>query len=258
MPQSSCDLYCEGRSCQRELVANEGNVLPVSWTEETLSVDGTPRTWLLVEPAGAAKLAPAVVFLHGLDDPTISNQSRSQYRFIAAKALSLGFIAAFPRGSIGALPGQPGSLGWGPAAEEVNARFIHQLADVLVRDYHADPTRLILAGFSNGAFFAAKELLRETPFTAFFLSAGGEPPGGEPIICPITTRRPRVYVEIGLEDAYQLAPVHCLLEHLRSSGWVEGETLRSVEHPGGHMFYAGDFDDVWTFLTRRQRGSSPR
>jgi poly(3-hydroxybutyrate) depolymerase len=217
----------------------------VIWTKQTLFVDGMPRRWLFVKPTGAGRLVPAVVFLHGLDDLNISDQTRGQYQCIAANARKLGFIAALPRGSVGALPAQPASVGWGPVAEDENVRFIRQLAGTLVHDHDADPARLILAGFSNGAFLAAKELLRDTPFTAFFLSAGGEPAA-----CAISGRRPQAYIEIGTEDAHQLPLVRRLLEHLRSSGWIEGQTLQTVEHPGGHMLYATDFANIWSFLTR--------
>jgi|SRR6185369_658574 len=218
----------------------------MSLTEQFLQVRGIARAWLLVEPNGNARPAPAVVFLHGLDDPSISEQTRRQYQFIAERARSLGFIAAFPRGLLGALPAQSASLGWVPVAEDENEDFICKLADVLVCDHNADATRLVLAGFSNGALLVAKVLLKATPFTSFFLSAGGEL---ELAACPKTHRRPPVYVQIGLEDPYHLTPVRRMLDRLRSFGWFDGQTLLTVEHPGGHAFYEGDFDKAWKFLT---------
>lgn len=220
----------------------------VSWLEQALDIDGMLRTWLLVEPAVRAAQAPALVFLHGLDDPAMSDQARGHYRIFAEHARALDFIAAFPRGSLGALPSQPGSLGWEPAGEDANRTFLHRLAEVLVRDLDADPARLVLAGFSNGAFFVAKELARgaETPFAAFLLSAGGAPTGGR-----VGPRRSRVHVEVGHQDTHQRDAVRELVEQLRSAGWLDGRDLRAVEHPGGHVLEVRDFEDVWRFLTSR-------
>lgn len=216
---------------------------PVHWITKTLTVGAERRTWFLALPIRGRGPRPALIFLHGLDQPAISAQAAGQYRFLSDHARALGFVAAFPRGSLGALPRFPALLGWGPAGEDANAAFVHRLADTLVRNYQADSSKIVLAGFSNGAFFAANELLRESPFRALFLSAGGSLPA-----TPALTSRPRVYVEAGLEDAFELSTVRTLVGDLERNGWSKGKDLRVAFHPGGHNLYAMDFDAIWSFL----------
>lgn len=215
------------------------------WSEQMLEVGGLERRWLLVRPETEAKVLPVLVFLHGLDEETISKQTADQYTFLAQQARSLGFIAAYPRGLRGALPAQAGSLGWQPVGEDANRRFLLRLIEVLVSKHGADRARIVLGGFSNGAFFVAKELLceRDTPFSAFFVSAGGNAAAE----CTPHRRVP-VYVEIGLNDTYQLAGARAFTAKLEQFGWLPGRDILVVEHPGGHAFYGQRFDDIWRFL----------
>jgi polyhydroxybutyrate depolymerase len=106
-------------------------------------------------PAGRAR-APAVIVLHGA---LVSAESTASWYGFGEAARRRGFAAVFPRGA-NLLWNDGRNAAWGSGADDV--AFLRRLAQRLVAAGTADPTRLYLAGVSNGGMMALR-LLCEAP-----------------------------------------------------------------------------------------------
>jgi polyhydroxybutyrate depolymerase len=122
--------------------------------ERTVNVDGVTRTYRIHEPAGLADHAPLVVVLHGGGGN--GAQVEQQTRFTAT-ADQHGFVVAYPDGT-----GRTRLKTWnagtccGYARDQRvdDVRFIHAMLDAIAAEFHVDPTRTYVTGFSNGAMMA--------------------------------------------------------------------------------------------------------
>lgn len=87
-------------------------------------------------------LTPAVVAFHGRpgSPDTIRRESG-----LEALADEMGFLAVFPRGE---------SQRWEPEASGPDIEYVEALIDDLVDSWGADPDRIYVTGFSNGADMA--------------------------------------------------------------------------------------------------------
>lgn len=194
----------------------------------------------------ATKLGGALVFLHGLDSSDGSPQFRSQRARMVDAARKLGLLVVFPRGWQGALREQPTLTGWYPGYAREGDEALDALRTWL-HEFHQVPSdRVAVAGFSNGAFLAARRLQANPEgFSGFYLLAGGE-------IIQTAPKSPgvsRVVMEIGDADTFQRPKALDLAEHLRAAGY-ESETLRVVRHAGGHEMLGVDLLDNLRFILR--------
>jgi polyhydroxybutyrate depolymerase len=123
--------------------------------EQSISINGVDRTYTLA--GSAAEGVPLLVVLHGAG---LSGRGAAAYTGMTAIAKANGFLVAYPDGTLAA--DIPGELSWNtgeccgaPARNGVNdVAFITALIDELGRTYAIDPTRVYLAGFSNGGMLS--------------------------------------------------------------------------------------------------------
>jgi len=222
--------------------------LPPPGTIRTLVSDGDTREYYLFVPPElpSSQRVPLVFMLQGFDtleEP--SGTTRSLYWNIAAAARRHAFIAVFPRGMKGSFPDEPGVLAWCPEYFIKNRSYIIRLVDEMKRQFAIDPDRIILAGFSNGAYFASVELTTrpDTPFTGFWLDAGGYPYAFNPHV-----KRHPVFITRGALDIYNASYTLELSEFLASHGWQAGSNLFSETHEWAHVFNEAATDRAIDFL----------
>jgi len=222
--------------------------LPPPGVLETLDVNGETRSYYLFEPEErpASGPVPLVFMLQGFDSPgDPSAATRDLYWQIAVAARRHGFIAVFPRGRPGSYPDVPGVRAWCPAGWLENRTFLLRLLDALKRRYPIDPDRIILAGFSNGAYFASVEVTArpDSPFTGFWLDGGGYP-------YAFDTRIPRrpVFLTWGLRDKYNASYSSELFWFLADNGWTPGGSMHVETHEWAHVFNADAVDRALAFL----------
>lgn len=191
-----------------------------------------------------AKAGGALVFLHGLDSSEGSPQFRSQRARLVDAARQLGLLVVFPRGWQGALREQPNLEGWYPGYVREGDEALDAIRKWL-HEFHGVPlNHVALAGFSNGAFLAARRLQSNPEsFSGFYLLAGGD----------VTQKMPsspgvaRVVMEIGDADTFQRPKALALADHLRVAGY-QSETIRVVRHAGGHEMLGVDLVDNLRFI----------
>lgn len=234
--------------------------LPPPGTLETLDSDGDAREYYLFIPPGlpASQPVPLVVMLQGFDSPDApSGATRSLYRAIAAAARRHSFMAVFPRGMKGSFPDVPDVRAWCPEYFQKNRGFLVRLVSFLKRQHPIDARRVILAGFSNGAYFASTELTArpDTPFTGFWLDGGGYPYAFRPDV-----KRHPAFLTWGAHDIYNASNTIELAEFLAGHGWRPDTDLRSESHPWAHVFNDDAVDRAVDFLLnpRRERPEVPR
>jgi|GEM_PF-124880 len=120
-------------------------------SECTLTVDGRLRTCHIHLPPAkiSDKLLPMVIVLHGGQMTGIEMEKLTG---MSDAADQNGFIAAYPD-AIGLYKGK---LYWndGRVPEVNDTAFISALIDEAVRRFHADPERVYVTGYSNGASMA--------------------------------------------------------------------------------------------------------
>lgn len=215
---------------------------------KTIVSDGVEREYYLFVPdeLPASRPVPLVFMLQGFDSPEApSDATRSLYWQIADAARLHRFIAVFPRGTTGSYPDVPDVRAWCPERFHENRAFLVRLVAELRRWYPVDATRIILAGFSNGAYFASTELTvrPDTPFTGFWLDGGGYPYGFRPDV-----KRLPVFLSWGERDIYNASYTKDLEAFLLGHGWRRGENLLSESHPWAHVFNDAAVGTALAFL----------
>ncbi len=138
---------------------------PVTITNETLTVAGQARNYLLAVPKtyDAAKTYPLVVVFHG--QPGNGVGMHEYYPF--EKASGDEAILAYPDGI-----GSQWNL-FDPPAGNTDMRFVSDLVAALKAKYSVD--RVFADGWSNGAFFLNQIGCRLGLWTAMSSIAGGAP-----------------------------------------------------------------------------------
>ena len=139
-------------------------------TTVDFELEGIPRTAVVEHAASSAdqgslgqsaaqKLYPALILLHGANGSSERIERMSGMTDVAGPD---GFVVAYPQGT--ALGSRVPGFAWNagaccgtPAAEQrEDVAFIEALIEKLVADNSVDPTRIYLAGFSNGGMLAYK------------------------------------------------------------------------------------------------------
>jgi polyhydroxybutyrate depolymerase len=109
-----------------------------------VEVEVGERSYDIYAPPGSdlRPLAPAVLAFHGMpgSPDTISRESE-----LATLADEMGFLAVFPRGE---------DQRWEPEAGGRDVDYVEALIGDLVDSWGADPDRIYVTGFSNGADMA--------------------------------------------------------------------------------------------------------
>ncbi len=190
------------------------------------------RTATCIGPADATRFA---VYLHGVDEVSISDQEIHNRQSLDAIAKSLSLRIALPRASM-PCPNQPASLCWGWAFD---AHELDGAADAVTRAAgacfgRAKPFGLI--GFSNGGYLLTK-LLRtctlhaKLPDAAWVLTVGSTMLQG-----PLESQPDdlsacgRLVMVSGTRDTYNFDPADHLLHALRD----KRADVRGVRFDGPH------------------------
>jgi polyhydroxybutyrate depolymerase len=132
----------------------------------TLHYDGVDRQALLTLPKSAlltkgqaAPKPPLLIFLHGAGGSATQAMRQTG---LAERAAAAGFMAVFPEG-VGPEGGQTWNAwmccGYARDQRVDDVGFLSALISRLCADYGANPKRIYLAGFSNGAMLASRFVL---------------------------------------------------------------------------------------------------
>jgi polyhydroxybutyrate depolymerase len=118
--------------------------------KQTISVNGTPRWYLISTPPDQRSSDPAALVLdfHGLDEGAALEATTSQF---GPFGQAHGFIAAFPEGT-----GNP--LSWDTATtapSNPDLQFVSDLLDNIEATQCVDETRIYATGLSDGAFMTS-------------------------------------------------------------------------------------------------------
>jgi len=146
----------------------------------SLQLDGAERRAVLILPKSpalkkgqAAPRLPLLIFLHGAGGS--ASQAMRQTN-LAGRAAAAGFLTVFPEG-LGPAEGQTWNAwmccGYARDQRVDDIGFLSALIDRLQRDHHADPRRIYLAGFSNGAMLASRFALERPGVAAALAVVGG-------------------------------------------------------------------------------------
>jgi polyhydroxybutyrate depolymerase len=125
----------------------------------TLTVDGRQRTYRVHVPASVAGRTglPVVVVLHGGGG---SGEIIERQTHLSAVADRAGFVAVYPDGTAAVsdrilLTWNAGTCcGYARDHGVDDVKFIGALLDALAGQFHTDPARVYVTGFSNGAMMA--------------------------------------------------------------------------------------------------------
>lgn len=238
------------------VAAGCGKPMPAGTTTQTVTVNGTQRSYLQIIPAGLTGNAPVPVIMgfHGGNDTA---QNANAYMGITSNVAAL-YI--YPQAG----PFADAWAGWDVAPTGKDFPFIDAMLVQLKSNYCVDPARVFATGKSNGAFFVNSLLcLRPGSFKAAASVAGGGPQyncsqprafwgvhGTADTAVPISTgRQSRAYWLAANQyhnaPPVAISPAPCV---------TYPGTINSVvwcEHGGGHIWpsWAGAAIRNW-FLSR--------
>jgi polyhydroxybutyrate depolymerase len=143
---------------------------------------GLPRRALIVSPGPGAKdrKTPAIVFLHGAGG---SPEQAMRQTGLAQMAARAGFLAVFPEGLGRQDPGGSTWNAWmccGFARDQEidDVGFLAALIGRLTSGHGADPRRIYVAGFSNGAMLASRLAMERPGLLAAIAVVAGSLPCG--------------------------------------------------------------------------------
>jgi predicted esterase len=177
-----------------------------------------------------------VVFLHGVIKPN-SGWQHAQQRAVARAAERYQFFVLMPRGRRGVGPkGMEDWWTWPTAVkhqERVESDLLSEWGAarwLLERRTNTRFSRVLVFGFSNGAYYASQLALRDA-FSAdgYALFAGGS---GAPWLekrGSRATRHPPIFLGFGSRDRTARDDGRKLTRALKRLGWPH----RSIERPGG-------------------------
>lgn len=210
------------------------------------SVPGSLRYHLSLPPGGS-RGAPLILFLHG------TGGVRAVWNRWATVAQSRGYIVCMPVASgNGAGDPKSGNRGNDSARRwaEADIAKLCKLSQKLVQSLGADPSRVYLFGYSNGAFFAQETGLRNPQLFSAVVSIGGGcnvfqfPPGAADV---------GVYMIHGTADrAVPVEVARKSVQRLKNAG-ISHIVLK--EYPDrGHELFEDDMPAVFTWLETRNSG----
>jgi polyhydroxybutyrate depolymerase len=137
--------------------------LPVGQSTQTITIDGTLRTYRVYRPAGLPSPAALVVMLHG--GFGTGSQAERSYGW-DQQADRAHFLVAYPDGLNRAWNAGGGCCGK-PAADGVNdVAFITGMVAAIGHRLRLDPRRLYVTGISNGGIMAYRLACDTSVFAA--------------------------------------------------------------------------------------------
>lgn len=191
-----------------------------------------------------------VIFFHGLVGEGSSWQWEQQ-RLMARTAAAYGFSALMPRGRLGIGPGRdPGVRAWpnsAQAQQAVEPEVLDELSQTrrAVELQRGSFDKVLVFGFSNGAYYAASLALRgKLAVDGYGVFAGGSGNRYDGLLAGQAKRRVPIFVGYGARD-----PDHTrqkqLLALLRRQGWPHRGKGANV----GHTVTDGQIRAALSFLS---------
>ncbi len=193
-----------------------------------------------------------VIFLHSLVGAAPEAAWPQQLR-MAQNAEQYGFSALIPRGRPGLGPGRdPHVLAW-PTAQDLQEKFEHELltewrqARTAIANKSKRWDRVLLFGFSNGAYYASNLAFREAvDVDGVAVFAGGSGSKYQRLLAARAERRVPMFVGFGSED-----PDHprqeAMIKMLRQLHWPH----RSLKSHAGHTVTDAQIRGALAFLGHR-------
>jgi predicted esterase len=188
-------------------------------------------------PASQAQGSPRVlvIFLHGLVGEG-STWQWEQQRLMARTAQAYGFSALMPRGRLGIGPGGDSAVRAWPnsrkAQAEAEPEVLSEIGEArrAVELQRGKFDKVLVFGFSNGAYYAASLALRgKLEVDGYGVFAGGSGNRYDAILAAGARRRVPVFVGYGTRD-----PDHRrqkdLVALLRKQGWPHRAKAAKVGH----------------------------
>ncbi|HWB65455.1 MAG TPA: PHB depolymerase family esterase [Mycobacteriales bacterium] len=154
---------------QPRSAAASTSTLPVGRSTQPIRVGGQVRTLHTYRPAGLSGAVPLVVMLHGGYGSGVQAETSDHWDQQADKG---HFIGAFPDGSTRSWNAGGGCCGQAGADHVDDVAFIRAVVKTLRREASIDPTRIYVAGMSNGAIMAYRLACQTHLFAAVASVAG--------------------------------------------------------------------------------------
>jgi predicted esterase len=205
------------------------------WCAPELDALGDHSCFFSPKLAGQSPARVLVVFLHGLVGAGISWQWEQQ-RLMVRAAAAHGFSALMPRGRLGIGPGRdPAVRAWPnskQAQQAVEGEVLAELAETrrAVELQRGKFDKVLVFGFSNGAYYAASLALRgKLDVDGYGVFAGGSGNKYDALLAASASRRVPVFVGYGTRDPDHLRQKQ-LVALLRKQGWRHRAKAASVGH----------------------------
>jgi predicted esterase len=190
-----------------------------------------------------------VIFFHGLVGDGSSWQWEQQ-RLMARTAAAYGFSALMPRGRLGIGPGRdPAVRAWPNSAQAQHAVESEVLAELsearrAVELQRGSFDKVLVFGFSNGAYYAASLALRgKLAVDGYGVFAGGSGNRYDGLLAAKAERRVPIFVGYGTRDPDHSRQVQ-LLALLRRQSWPHRGKAANV----GHTVTDGQIRAALSFL----------
>lgn len=176
-----------------------------------------------------------VIFLHGLVGEGSSWQWEQQ-RLVVRTAEAYGLSALMPRGRLGIGPGRDSAVRAWPNSKEaqraVEAEVLAEISEArrAVELQRGRFDKVLVFGFSNGAYYAASLALRgKLQVDGYGVFAGGSGNGYDAILAASTERRVPIFVGYGTRDPDHRRQKE-LVVLLRKQGWQHRAKAAKVGH----------------------------
>ena len=193
-----------------------------------------------------------VIFFHGLVGDGSSWQWEQQ-RLMARTAAAYGFSALMPRGRLGIGPGRdPAVRAWPGSAQaqrEVEPDVLAELSQTrrAVELQRGSFDKVLVFGFSNGAYYAASLALRgKLAVDGYGVFAGGSGNRYDELLAAKAERRVPLFVGYGTRDPDHRRQKQ-LVTLLRRQGWPH----RAVAANVGHTVTDAQIRGALSFLASR-------
>lgn len=190
-----------------------------------------------------------VIFLHGLVSEGSSWQWEQQ-RLMARTAAVYGFSALMPRGRLGIGPGRdPAIRAWPNSAQAQQAFESELLAELsqtrrAVELQRGSFDKVLVFGFSNGAYYAASLALRgKLAIDGYGVFAGGSGNRYDGLLAAKAERRVPIFVGYGTRDPDHRRQKQ-LVALLRREAWPHRANAAKV----GHTVTDGQVRGALSFL----------
>lgn len=200
-----------------------------------------------------------VLFLHSLVGAK-SDWQWEQQRVLMRAARRYGFATLMPRGRKGIGPGRaPDVWAWPTSAraqDEVEDELVLEWrrAQSLVEERTRQPfERLLVFGFSNGAYYATSLALRNRiDADGYGVFAGGNGGKYSMLLGSRTSKRAPIFVGFGTKDPAR-KDMRSLGDTLKALGWRH----RVKSEPVGHIVTDAQLQAAMVFLSPRAPGKVP-